>query len=267
MKKYKNKRTGKFAYEHLTGYAYETIEGNTKIRDHIPKELVENSCDWEEMIEKKYTILSFIGTLPSNNGLFMRGNDGNYRWESWNVDRFLTEDDMLGKNWQSNYKIHSVRWEPTGEIFTLGDTVKQTNFPSYPAIFVIKEMEIKHDYLIAYGEDRANSGLSLEVLTKQFPKLFTTEDGKDIYNRDRYCYLNPLTDYISSVVTAQGQTAKEYDLPEYKYFSSKEAAETYLINNKKLFSVKDIEEMFDKQYNYKDYIVKKATEIAKTKIQ
>jgi expansin (peptidoglycan-binding protein) len=66
MKQYKHKITGDLVYfkkDNNSYYFAKTIDGYTY---NLPKNIVENSYDWIEVIQKDYEILSFTGRYDKN---------------------------------------------------------------------------------------------------------------------------------------------------------------------------------------------------------
>lgn len=121
MKKYKHKKTGYIAEEKDTFYCLKN-QGN------LPKWLVENSDDWEELVEEKdYEILSFY----HNNKLFNKDHAKSSKdYPYWSKENtWLTFNDRI-------CKIHSVKRISDGQIFTVGDKIKNG---------VIKNIIIKDD--------------------------------------------------------------------------------------------------------------------------
>ena len=100
----------------------------------------------------------------------------------------------------------------------------------------------------------------LEGLVKiEDNKLFTTEDGVDVYEKDKIFILN------RSTFTIYPKTlAEEIDLPEstkYLFFSTKEKAEEYVVLSKPCLCVNDVENMID----FSNYLILR--ELVKSKLK
>lgn len=90
--------------------------------------------------------------------------------------------------------------------------------------------------------DRKNNEFNLEEKRKK-KKLFTTEDGVDIYEGDQYVRLNLETWWFrkdESTIAHSSTPAPDYYLHN-KEFSTIAAAKEYIIMNKPCLSIKDIE--------------------------
>ncbi len=118
--------------------------------------------------------------------------------------------------------------------------------------------KISSKFTVSYIESRyiENSNDWEEINKKP---LFVTEDGVEIYDliKDRFYYVrtsnsdyyNPLWK-VSDNVLMEGDTFT-YE-PQYeKYFSSKQAAENYIIINKPCLSYADIQFYIGSPYTYK----------------
>lgn len=140
------------------------------------------------------------------------------------------------------YKIHSVKRLSDGEVFSVGDEVRYSPTSRYGS-FRIHHMRIStipsdaHRLLIF---DDANESICEEIdshLEKLPPqpqklKLFTTEDGVDVYDGDMYFIMNTHNHHIAPNYYRAYKSCLTGDKPTIKYFSTKEAAEKYLAENK-----------------------------------
>lgn len=188
---------------------------------------------WEKVIEKEYEILSFKKRLTGD--IYNLSSDGKYRFNSGYV--YMSE-------WEVYFTIHSVKRIYDGEIFTVGDNISH----SYKGVnneTITKEYKIEKIYFIE--KERLSfyvgGGLSLGIknVLKLKQPLFTTEDGVDIYEPStRVFYV--CRDWRIYSPTVISQAAKEN-----KCYSTKEAAEEYLLMNKPCLSINDILT----RYNYK----------------
>lgn len=181
---------------------------------------------WEPVVEKDYEILEVI----TNNGKF--------------IEKVYNQDATIEPYW----KIYSIRRKKDGEIFTIGDKIFPLN--------KICEFEIVNDKLKIYHCDESystpikngpnnmpgnTSWLWLKDIKKHKQPLFTTEDGVDIFEGDTYvpvyyCNKNGFKlEYTCKKDIKPGAFSKN----NY-YFSTKEAAEEYILINKPCLSLNDI---------------------------
>jgi len=82
---------------------------------------------------------------------------------------------------------------------------------------------------------------------KDKPVLFTTEDGVEIRSGQTVCYVLP--NFETKNWTPSGYDNKISE--ELKYFSTPEAAEQYILENKPFLSIKDIEIMANYKTNFR----------------
>ena len=106
MRKFKHKITGRIAEQRIVAGILDVNNYDVeKFSGCLPKEFIENSNDWQEIIEKKdYEILSF------------KTNCGTIEYIGKN-------DDINGWLNAYNCKIHSIKRLSDGEVFTVGDRV------------------------------------------------------------------------------------------------------------------------------------------------
>lgn len=178
---------------------------------------------WEEVIEKDYEILSL--TIHDSRLSDMKGNSNEY------IEALLK--DRLNK-------IHSVKRLSDGEIFTIGDNCE---FGIITSIFIIKE-----GYCMT-GTAKCSYSCNIVYLKKAKQPLFTTEDGVDIFVGDNYYELITPDFYLKSsvwnILTCKTRDNINYDQKSNlkngrMWFSTKEAAEEYILMNKPNYSLNDI---------------------------
>lgn len=192
----------------------------------LPKNQVENLPEfWEEIIEKDYEILSYIHN----------GSKHIWKKDSQLKDTFCLEDgkspftrleDIL--KYPKIYLIHSVK-RNDGEIFTIGDNVKS---PTCSVPNSIISIQIINDKIRIYPR---NSFYHLKDIVKLKQKLFTTEDGVDIFEGDISFGVNS-----SFKLSEVKHINKLYVYSGVKEFSTKEAAEEYMLMNKPCLSINDL---------------------------
>ena len=229
--KYKNKTTGEVA-ELITEHSgFYNVSGEV-----IPKRFIENSCEWEKIIEKDYEILSLFS--PTDKMVVSYVNGGGcyptgifidiYKNESHWLDCFLVKNSSI-------WKIHSIKRLSDGEIFSVGDETDKGT--------------ICH---IAYMEDprgiRVNTnhwGFDLDSIKKVKKVLFTTEDDVAVFEGNEVHWIR--TDgymkylYCWKLVPNHKDMLTEESV--YKIFAKKENAEEYIKQNEKKYSLKDVEQL------------------------
>ncbi len=148
--------------------------------------------------------------------------------------------EILEATYQNEPKIEniiSVRRKSDGEVFTVSNKIDHY-------YFLIKSFEIKQDYIRAIlgRSERENKvGLKLNLLKKKKEPIFTTEDGVEIFEGDKYWFYwkeqaatnqKPLKVYGPFI---REKLLKGINLsPEAVFFSSQLKAAQHLNKNYKI---------------------------------
>ena len=172
---------------------------------------------WQEIVEKDYEILS-LARLCSIKPKITDVSD----YSDGYIEALLKYDKA---------RIHSVK-RKDGEIFTIGDKVIGYN----NSIAKIKTIDLVGEVSLNIGTDK-HEGFSLKNLKKVKQPLFTTEDGVDIFEGDKYSVIDLLENEYRAThnTTITGSKSARYIL-----ISTKEKAEKYIIENKPCLSINDI---------------------------
>lgn len=183
---------------------------------------------WEEIVEKNYQILQI--TLTGSFGHYI-SNVSEYS------DTYINS--LLAC--KGNY-IHSVRRLSDGEVFTVGDNIRLN--PVGTPVYTIKQIYMLDDSII-FEHDVGSIFLKNAIKSKV---LFRTEDGVDIFEKDRPWYVSKdkfkITGTADLIMNINFHPSKNY-----LYFSTKEAAEEYILMNKSCLSVKDILKRFNGRWS------------------
>jgi hypothetical protein len=173
----------------------------------------------------------------------------------------LFTDDFIIKN---NYTIHSVKRLSDGEVFSVGSDVEDGKILGFHLYNENLVVNIQY-----FGGDRFISGKTVGINDVQHAKetaLFITEDGKPIFKGETFYEVN-LTDFFVLAESALHQPP--YD-KYYKYFSTKEKADEYVLLNKPCLSLNDLLSVWDEQASVDLYrkspLFKNFKELAKSKI-
>lgn len=300
MKKYKHKRTGITASPFQQSYQLDS--GNI-----VPSFMIEDSCDWQEVIEKDYEILSIKCKIE---------NFGDYILNKISNGKFANEYKQIEFNNQF-YSIYSVKRNSDGEVFTVGDKItygKNTKGEGkiiesfhfkYNKIYIKYECDIckfddwlgsnfqhykqpllttrdgvdifKGDIFYFVTTNNAacpcytdkddlkyhDVGYNFSTLEacedyiKSITPIFTTEDGVDIFEGDKTCWINNWTVTNFTDWKRNGNT-KEL------HFSTKEAAEEYILLNKPCLSINDLSDYY--YTGKKSLTLKKLKDLVKSKL-
>jgi len=175
---------------------------------------------WEEVVEKEYEILSFktgvnIRTLSQQNGLYYFQSDGKDL-------KYLINNKF--------YNIHSVKRLSDGEVFTVGDKLYGYDLGRCVDLTMFK---LDKDRCLVGHRDLGL--IDIKDCKKAKQPLFTTEDGVEIFENTRFWFIKLDSKKWNIWSDEWSSNLKTND--DYRYFSTKEKAEEYIIMNKPILSV------------------------------
>lgn len=237
-------------------------------------EVIENNPEfWEKVVEKDYEILSYYGGKPGHSIYKLtnckQGFTPYHKYLGIIHDKFTTSYMDNSNDWF----IHSVKRLSDGEIFTIGDEINTSVSNSYCKIYKLRlnnvnklVIECTHSFLA----HEKNVDLLSDIKHDKKP-LFTTFDGVDIFEGDKFYY--PTGDYSTvykETAPIKSKIAEKSYNNLLKYclivsnhkFSTKEAAEEYILMNKPCLSIQDILSKTE----YPGYWCKTLKELVKSKL-
>lgn len=182
--------------------------------------------------KKDWEIVSFLNT--SQDIVFNRCEDGDFRVRKGSVIG-TPEKELID---MYHMVIYSVKRLSDNEVFSLGD--KLNKFPENENIidgFDLKRIEggvwVSTDKSKGYG-----CVISVAKKLKEPIPLFTTEDGVPIFESDdkELWHLSPNMDLSWSGSRFLSKQNRSY----FKIFSTKEAAEEYIMLNKPFMSIQNV---------------------------
>lgn len=186
---------------------YEWIGSDGKLRQ---QRLSNNFC-FKEVVEKDYEILEieYHGLRHNKHSLYFCS--------------YVDHEDAI---------ITKIKRLSDDEVFTIGDKITGKTYNKPREIIGFKK------YALGLYIDLKSGLVKLEN-AKFHKKLFTTEDGVDIYEGDD-CYFIEKDKSNDFITPTRGRDGK-HDFSRFLYFSTKEKAEEYIENRKKsfLFTTKD----------------------------
>ncbi len=140
-------------------------------------------------------------------------------------------------DWYIDCSINSIKRLSDGAIFTVGDKV---NNQGNPHSWNIKKISIeKGDIRI----DSRQGGVcpNFQKLEHSKKSLFTTSDGVEIFDVDRYYAVDKRS---FKKISGLGVNSVGRDENNYIYFSTELAAKTYILKNKPCLSYNDVCDMY-----------------------
>lgn len=184
MKKFKNKNTG----EIVSQYNETHYQDNSDTLVH--KRFIVNSCDWEEVKEKEYEVLSlsyFSEFSPF--AIYDETKDGEKYSNKDNKNHVLLRYVGSERTHEKDVKIHSVKRLLDGEVFTVGDEVtwgveKESDFR-----INIKSFYIKNEKLMVTFSNSIYDGIS--ICAPNFRKIEYPLFYDDLKNGEYYVTTYP----------------------------------------------------------------------------
>ena len=168
---------------------------------------------WEEIKEKEYEIL----TISSN--------DKNNTYDVGTVITFLDTEEPFDEGWQKYWNIHSVKRLSDGEIFTIGDTIRIKKLNNDGRFEISKfYFDCNNEHLLCNREKCGNGHVNITKIEHVKQPLFITEDGKEIFEGDKYSYVNYLLSGFYNIVAHKGHEIKI----GMKAFSTETLAKNYI---------------------------------------
>lgn len=182
---------------------------------------------WEEVIEikKDYEILSFIGIGWIDGHLFPKETNGH------EFERYLEESH------KNIVKIHSIKRLSDGEVFTIGDKCIQGKIAQI-------QLDIVKGLWIDFENPSHGGYINISIIQKAKIPILITEDGAEIFEGDKYYFvpINKKSGWSEwKIVTDTAVKDKDHsDSNNWKDFSTKQAAEDYIMYNKPCLSINEI---------------------------
>jgi hypothetical protein len=187
MKQYKHKTSGHIATESNSGKTYSLAHPKNT---NLPKELVENSCDWElvedEVIDNRdYEVLAYAN--DSDNELWVKLTDSSKYGRATARHIQLNEADLLG---YAPMKIHTIKRKSDDAVFSVGNPVT----PSYSEMVFgeVRKFEPVGDTIQIWGNFNGMYGMGflnqlnplvpkdyevLEVINPETGSILTIQNG------------------------------------------------------------------------------------------
>lgn len=238
IKKYPGSPELNTIFDYWTDGILEQVYNKSTNPSFIPLKTVKQHPEfWEEVVEKDYEILSFIHNGQHNVkiNIIIKIKNGFLDSDS---QKLPLEHYLNASCWN----IYSVKRLSDGEVFTVGDKIENGKYKSSITSITLdnlcdSDVCIETEgFICAYYNN-----CCLSCIKHSKKPLFTTEDGVDIFEGDD-CYIIhnwiPLKTKVFSDDYGNTKTV-------YKFvFSTKEAAEEYILMNKPCLSIKDIQSIY-----------------------
>ena len=227
MKKFKHKITGIVAEKLNTCEKYKL---KISTSDVIPAWVIENSNDWEEIVEKDYEILMY---------------------RSKNNSCIYFDNPKYFSSLNSDWEIYSIRRKSDGIEFKIGDKVYWNWQYSPQKYYTIEGFSINKEdnSLDFYTKGSCKYSWIFNKIQHYKEPILTTEDDYECTLDDRVFGVLPKGVWETKFWDGQGMPVnKLFNLEDKRYsegspwlyFKTKENAEKYIYENKPEFSRKQI---------------------------
>ncbi len=262
-----------FWNDELVGQFACDLRNNKEVNEKLHKSWRDSMGEFKERVQqskqsepltnstKEWEIVSFAehlsGTWEKSGYIYpvINGMVGCFN-NAMSVEEWLKNQPLI-------YSIHSVKRIADGEVFSIGDKISWGIHDSYVTTLLGFEMQdgrLKFndserpshlkwaDFLYSQNLHKKlpspNTAIQETITTDNTNVLFTTEDGVDVlkYWGKTKVWILSTSNWIISEVSVDTSPFKGATGNEFKYFSKKEAAENYIIENKKLFSLQEIKQ-------------------------
>lgn len=203
----------------------------------LPKEEVEGNNFWEKV---EYKLISY--TVYDDTNLVTLRENGNYLTirEELSSNTLGATIEQVRNFWkEEDHKIYSVERLSDNKIFTVGDKVYQSNCKTNYFTITGFKMDVNNEHLLVLGN---NTRIRLSKIEHGNP-LFRTEDGVNVFEGDSLFILstaNWIIGSLSPIIGLHQHPFKGATGTEFKYFSTKDAADNYVLNNKPCLSINEV---------------------------
>ncbi len=198
--------------------------------DDIPVDLIERMEQFKaSKTRKEWEVVAYSEIREGEKLIYKLQRTGRYRNEDWDCDIEYEAHQFR----EPQETIHSIRRLSDGLIVTVSERYRSTISGRYGTIKSIDNTG--HVLFVAITETE-----HVSCLEKLPAPLFTTTDGKEILNGDLYYSIDDqwrITQY-----SADGEWVNYLDSTK-NVFSTREAAEAYIVDNAPRLSVKDVREL------------------------
>lgn len=256
MKKYKHKTTGVTVTQHFyketkmypEHYDYEYKRSETAaIHSSIDAMFVENSNDWEEVIEPNYLITAFKCKIKEDLVFYITivGTYGKNGYSYYALHEMLTGN--TGSVEDGTWEIYSVK-NKDGVEFAIGENVR-----SAKDVLTISKFEINGiDIIVYFDEVIEHDGLELIQKWSKPKPIFVSADGKEFFDTGETITIygvwiaenDPISYSKFDKIKHEHTLKKSYPIntTEWLWFVDDKLSQEYIDNNKPKYSLKDIED-------------------------
>jgi hypothetical protein len=183
----------------------------------------------------------------ANNNLFKQNIETQpeyWKVQSFEILHYVQKDKLSftskrrgGADHEKYWNIYSVKRNSDGEVFTLGESITGA---TYKDARVIEGIILDGSGDILFNQGKGYTEL-VDAKKCKAP-LFLTNDGVEVFIGDIIFTVQSSLDDIDQIMVAM---FRPEDYPSWKVFSTKKAAEDYIVKNKYALSIEDFWDVFN----------------------
>ena len=226
MKKYKHKKTGDIFVSDPKTNNYHSGEMI------VSAKIIENSCDWEEVVEQQYTVIRYVDSVGN---IYYRKRNDKF---TINLQYEFDEDKLINRE----LSIQTIRRVSDNVNFSVGDKVVwdwvSCNVKYFTIIKIYREngtniMKFKTEHGRDYNIEK-------HVMSHYKPEaLYRSYDGHDIHEGDVFHAVHK--DSFNVIENCQYKIDSESN---YLIFKSKDKMLEHIWLNKPCLSINDVAKVY-----------------------
>ena len=183
---------------------------------------------------------------------FKTGREDGF-WVCHTAERYLVGSFVNDGKLGYSKEIYQVRRLSDGEIFSVGDLHKSTlnTRKDWPPCKITKFIIADDGTMVTENDGNCRNPLHQIEKVKEPIPVFTTEDGVPIFEGMEYWYVSGNSWKLVKCGPAKRNAV---DVADGWFFSTKEAAEDYIVENNPCISIKEISEitlLYDTEFLFK----------------
>jgi hypothetical protein len=203
------------------------LSGDNPLIGTLPSQFKKSK---EQLLNKDYEIVS----MTCSNGVVSIYDQNKHLYKDSHEYAAIYMEAEIG------WVIHSVRRLSDGEVFTVGDMVCTESMPTTK----IESFEIFENTIVVFGiwVHGMKGSMPLEyILKSKYRVLHISDDGVEMRQYDTEFYVDLEQDFEIVQSSTSVIVNPEFRINN-KIFSTKEAAQQYVIDNKPCLSVNEVKE-------------------------
>lgn len=207
--------------------------GNSNVRPLFEQMMKNFKASKQVSVKKEWEILSFVGKYKTISDIEFDRNSNDRFEANLPFSYEFTEDEII----ENGAKITSVKRLRDGVIFSIGDKACSSDYKRFEKEPINKFVIVGDNTMVAEFYTFRHP---LNAIEHAKQPLFVTEDGKEIFEGETFYEVSLNKWYVMAESVLHKPPYDKY----YKYFSTKEKAEEYILLNKPMLSLNDLLSMW-----------------------